>query len=164
MTEEARKYANALRMIADCDGNRCSKCEQVELFDVLACSMQWKVLYSSADLIESLSYLLEQSENKLSELLYYTTGGRFSKTDYSTDDMRRFVDDYSQSVCEECEKSAQLDQVTRERDAAIRDLIAHGTCDVCGYEPQEDVCIRCRSYTERPYWKWRGVEVEDVHA
>ena len=56
--------------------------------------------------------------------------------------------------------SAQLDQVTMERDAAMEDLSAHRPCDACGYEPQEDTCVRCRSYTERPYWKWRGAEVE----
>ena len=68
---------------------------------------------TAADLIEALSAELEETQNKLSELLYYVTGGRFSKMDYSTDDMRRFVDDYNQSVCSECD---ELEEVKRERD------------------------------------------------
>ena len=55
--------------------------------------------------------------------------------------------------------SDQLEQVTRERDAAVEDLSAHRPCDACGfYELQGNDCMRCRRYTERPMWEWRGVE------
>lgn len=57
--------------------------------------------------------------------------------------------------------TAQLEQVTRERDAAVEDLSAHRPCDACSlYELQSNDCMRCRRYTEHPMWEWRGVEVE----
>ena len=65
------------------------------------------------DSIADMYAQLEQTENKLSELLSYATGGRFSNADYSIDDMRRFVDDYNQSECNECD---QLEYVNNERD------------------------------------------------
>lgn len=118
---------------------------------------------TAADLIESLSAELEQTENKLSELLYYVTGGRFSKTDYSTDDMRRFVDDYNQSVCSECE---ELEQVKRERDAAVEALQDSALCEECEhYEKsmQEEPCNACMKYPYcfKPNWRWRGVKEEN---
>lgn len=36
--------------------------------------------------------------DKLSELLSYASGGRFSKPDYTIEDMKRFVDDYLDSL------------------------------------------------------------------
>ena len=112
---------------------------------------------TAADLIESLSAELEQTENKLSELLYYVTGGRFSKTDYSTDDMRRFVDDYNQSVCSECE---ELEQVKRERDAAVEDLKEFCSCHHCQHY-KRDCNDKCYFVTGlKPDWQWRGVREE----
>ena len=61
--------------------------------------------------------------------------------------------------------SEQLEQAARERDAAVEDLSAHRPCDACGfYELQGNDCMRCRRYTERPMWKWRGVEVEGING
>lgn len=55
--------------------------------------------------------------------------------------------------------AAELEQVKRERDAAVDDLSAHRHCDDCGlYELQGVRCMQCRRYTERPYWQWRGVK------
>ena len=55
--------------------------------------------------------------------------------------------------------AAELEQVKRERDAAVEDLSAHRPCDACGlYELQGVRCMQCRRYTERPYWQWRGVK------
>lgn len=86
----------------------------------------------------------------------------FSKMELPTGEQECTLSrDSAMSLIDEIESlSAQLEQVTRERDAAVEDLSAHRPCDACGYEPQEDACMRCRSYAERPYWKWRGVEVE----
>ena len=119
--------------------------------------------YTKDELIESMSAELEQTENKLSELLYYVTGGRFSKTDYSTDDMRRFVDDYNQSVCSECE---ELEQVKRERDAAVEDISRE--CHKCkhfkvlfnGCTPDYD-CDRSDVCRDNDNWQWRGVKEEN---
>lgn len=45
---------------------------------------------------------IEQARNKLSELLSYVTGGRFSKPSYTIEDMKRFADDYQQDECAKC--------------------------------------------------------------
>ena len=53
----------------------------------------------------------------------------------------------------------EIEKLERERDAAVEDLSAHRPCDACGlYELQGDNCFRCRRCTERPFWKWRGVQ------
>lgn len=106
----------------------------------------------AVNIIKRLSAQLEQAENKLSELLSHATGGRFSKPDYSIDDMCRFVDDYNQSTCEKCD---ELAQVTRERDAAICDINMLCQCDVC--------TRMCKYDKPNPYCKcvdfeWRGAE------
>ena len=57
--------------------------------------------------------------------------------------------------------SEQLEQVTKERDAAVEDLEAHRPCDACGYyELQGYDCMNCRRYTDRPMWRWRGLQEE----
>lgn len=64
--------------------------------------------------------------------------------------------------------SAQLDQVTRERDAAIRDLC--GYCGVCIYKTLPNTYEFCRNckhsnrhyFTNEPAldsWQWRGADV-----
>ena len=42
-------------------------------------------------------------EERLSGLLWHTTGGLLSKTNYTLDEMIRAVDDYQQRCCDECE-------------------------------------------------------------
>lgn len=65
--------------------------------------------------------------------------------------------------------SAQLDQVTRERDSAVEDL--SGYCGVCIYKTLPNAYEFCRNckhsnrhyFTNEPAlnnWQWRGVEVE----
>ena len=55
--------------------------------------------------------------------------------------------------------SAQLDQVTRERDAAVEQLKEFdcATCVNCNLMHLSSVCKKCRN---ADYWQWRGVEVE----
>ena len=123
-----------------------------------------------ADMIEFLSAQLEQTENKLAELLSHATGGRFSKSDYGIDDMRRFVDDYNQSICSQCE---DIKRVTRERDAAVADLreadlvdCAHCKHYASSMIPCQCDCDNCRldcvckTCSRNSNWQWRGVEVE----
>ena len=57
----------------------------------------------------------EEMRTKLSELLSYMTGGRYSNVAYSIEDMKRFVDDYRQCECEECDLSKAEEQNTRLR-------------------------------------------------
>lgn len=173
MNEGAKMLVNALREDAE-----------------RACANGWETpitlgdhLNEAAGLIESLSDQLEQTENKLSELLYYVTGGRFSKTDYSTDDMRRFVDDYTQSECNECDQleyvnnerdglnimlaqaQAMLETRTKERDAAVEDLRkvcrAVSVCFCCKSRDAEYVSNDCMDCVNSCNWQWRGVEVKD---
>lgn len=161
MTEEAKLIVAALR--TSCEEN--GSCPDCPVNYWCHAKNGVRIEDDAADLIESLSEQLEQTENKLSELLYYVTGGRFSKTDYSTDDMRRFVDDYNQSTCDECDKCDELEQVTRERDAAFRH-IKRGcrACSACRYgddtPENNEVCDKCipnpEGYSE---WQWEGVEV-----
>lgn len=102
-------------------------------------------------------------EAKLAELLCHVTGGRFSKTTYSIEEMKRFADDFRQEECEKCE---ELEQVKRERDAAVEDLKAvvihetmgacetckHNTGEECDFELSATVCAQ----NDRVGWEWRG--------
>lgn len=58
--------------------------------------------------------------------------------------------------------SAQLEQVTRERDAAINDLRIDKCCQFCVNDETKDklpfACTSCG--TKKSNWQWRGVEVE----
>lgn len=55
----------------------------------------------------------------------------------------------------------EIEQVKRERDAAVGDLEAARTCQTCGYyELQGYDCMRCSNSVSHPHWKWRGPEVE----
>ena len=59
--------------------------------------------------------------------------------------------------------SAQLDQVTRERDAAVEDLKYVGKidgtfCEICKHQPEED-CEK-RKFENMDCFEWRGVEEE----
>ena len=97
MTEEAKTCFEILKKAARFGVANCQLCPAYPVCPTGTAGWNNEcMLETAADLIESLSEQLEQTENKLSELLYYVTGGRYSKTDYSTDDMRRFVDDYNQ--------------------------------------------------------------------
>ena len=42
-------------------------------------------------------------EHRLSGLLWHTTGGLLSKTNYTLDGMMHAVNDYQQRCCDECE-------------------------------------------------------------
>ena len=56
--------------------------------------------------------------------------------------------------------SAQLDQVTRERDAAVEDMILGRICATCRYHNNSATskCAGCLSWHSN--WQWRGVEKE----
>lgn len=140
------------------------------------------IFETAADLIESFSAELERTENKLSELLYYVTGGRFSKVGYSTDDMRRFVDDYCQSVCDECDELEQvkaerdglnvllgqaqsmLETRTRERDAVVKDLEFFAACQFCKHYEENTCTGECTVPGAKTHWQWRGVQEHGVGA
>lgn len=61
---------------------------------------------------------------------------------------------------------AQLEQVTRERDAALRSLKrGYRACSACRYgddtPENNEVCSKCRPNNEGySEWQWQGVEVE----
>lgn len=60
--------------------------------------------------------------------------------------------------------SVQLDQVTRERDAAVEDLRkvcrVVSVCFYCKSRDAEYVSNDCMDCVNSCNWKWRGVEVE----
>ncbi len=67
---------------------------------------RWKEWYYRFRL--KLAYLIcpeyfDDIEERLSGLLYHTTGGLLSKTNYTLNGMISAVDNFQQSCCEECE-------------------------------------------------------------
>ena len=61
--------------------------------------------------------------------------------------------------------AAELEQVKRERDAAVEDVAKLKRCEHCrGYEeflkPDGNI-ERCNECEERSHWQWRGVKKED---
>lgn len=55
--------------------------------------------------------------------------------------------------------SDQLEQVTRERDAAMEDLEMLADCETCIHDDDE-ACEHCCDCITRGNWQWRGAEVE----
>ena len=57
--------------------------------------------------------------------------------------------------------SAQLEQVTRERDAAMESVNARRACTDCAFDDFAQIGIpECRTCDRGSNWQWRGVEVE----
>lgn len=130
----------------------------------------------AAEMMEALVHQRDEAENdrdaleaKLSELLSHVTGGRFSKSTYSIEDMKRFADDYQQTECEKCD---ELAQVKRERDAAVDDITKAEPCFACKhFKHNGGKCGGGRLCWEKtlqaevagkeykgPWWEWRGVQ------
>ena len=60
---------------------------------------------------------------------------------------------------------ATLAEVTRERDAAVRDLALHDCCDSCKHSPfgyEKEICMGCSSVDSA--WDWRGVCAENTEG
>lgn len=129
-------------------------------------------IHDAAETIRQLADELEETQDKLCELLSYVTGNRFSKPTYSITEMKSFADDYFQQECQKCE---ELAQVKRERDAAIRDLkeVDKFACEHCKHYALEmneacmeaDVnCEKCKNLCSchdcevNSQWEWRGVQ------
>ena len=57
--------------------------------------------------------------------------------------------------------SEQLEQVTRERDAAMESVNARRACTDCAFDDFTQIGIpECRTCDRGSNWQWRGVEVE----
>ena len=63
--------------------------------------------------------------------------------------------------------SAELEQVKRERDAAVKDLRTFTEpCRACAHVGSNDICHECRfeliegHHITRTGWQWRGVKEE----
>lgn len=54
--------------------------------------------------------------------------------------------------------AAELEQVTRERDAAVKDLAIHKFCHLCAEDPIAEEASKCPSCVNKCYWQWRGVK------
>ena len=77
----------------------------------------------------------------------------------------RYCDNFYHEAADLIESlSAQLEQVTRERDVAVEALRDTACCSDCkNYATQMDsepckTCLMCPSQS-KPNWQWRGVEV-----
>lgn len=109
---------------------------------------------------------MQKQLNEFSEFLCHMTGGLLSKTNYTAQEMISAAEDYQQKVCGECDLRAEnenlraeLEQVKRERDAAVSDLetvMAYGggnldTCTFC----KNGQCYE-RGGTKLCNPEWRG--------
>lgn len=107
---------------------------------------------------------------KLECLLCYATGNRYSKSEYSLQDMERMVDDYVQQLIDEATENTvsrdEYERVCRERDAAIADISLSITgnrftdpCAICKHKFGEDPCqcLECDEVTPNGNFEWRGV-------
>lgn len=115
---EAREAADCIEELAASLGALENKLEEYK--DLSERRLRRKNMYkdrSERDFMLYLQYktLLHESqeklaevESKLSELLSYMTGGRFSKTTYSIEEMKRFIDDYQQDMCAKCDEVLDL--------------------------------------------------------
>ena len=104
---------------------------------------------------------------KLECLLCYATGNRYSKSEYSLQDMERMVDDYVQQLIDEATDNTvsreEYERVCRERDEAVADLktsVEDGVCHVCNNFGKDyslkGKCRECFQGAENNF-EWRGV-------
>ena len=95
-------------------------------------------------------------------IAHYVFGHNGDCGDYGEDWM--WLDDICKQVINLIESlSAQLDQVTRERDAAVEDLKYVGKidgtfCEICKHQPEED-CEK-RRFENMDCFEWCGMEKE----
>lgn len=165
---------NVERMIAGlrcCAANK-NVCAAVEcpLFELCQAN-KINPLLVAAEMMEALKAQKEAAENgladleaKLAELLCHVTGGRFSKAAYSIEEMKRFADDFRQEECEKCE---EMEQVKRERDAAVADVkslcatnyFSGDYCAYCKHRESDGQCFHeCTPWSGKWGWEWRGAQ------
>lgn len=90
-------------------------------------------------------------------IAHYVFGHNGDCGDYGEDWM--WLDDICKQVINLIESlSAQLDQVTRERDAAVEDMILGRICATCRdhNNPATSKCAGCLSWHSN--WQWRGLK------
>ena len=152
--------------------------EQLRTESLYADKASLEIMDLCMDAATALSTLQAENEemqkhlNEFSEFLCHMTGGLLSKTNYTAQEMISAAEGYQQNVCGECDLRAEneklraeLEQVKRERDAAV-ESIPH-ECKTCVYHtvffngctPDHD-CTNpdggCSNNCDR--WKWRGIK------
>jgi hypothetical protein len=103
------------KYISNLCGNRTIKCEEY-------CIKDDCLIVKAATALSTLQTENEEMQKQLnmfSEFLCHMTGGLLSKTNYTAQEMISAAEDYQQKVCGECDLRAELEQVKRERDAAV---------------------------------------------
>lgn len=135
---------------------------------------QYNIMGVAATALSTLQAENEEMQkhlNEFSEFLCHMTGGLLSKTNYTAQEMISAAEDYQQNVCGECDLRAEneklrvgLEQVKRERDAAVKAVERVRSCKDCGHYTGEwtPPCKECQDSEEHhPYFKWRGPQKED---
>lgn len=102
---------------------------------------------------------IEQQLMNFSSFLCEMTGGRMSKTNYTVQAMVDEAHDYFERVCDECSDrqeladiKKELEQVKKERDAALADLNEVRPCTLCKNHLDPKICRGCMG----EHWEWRG--------
>ena len=133
MTDKERENVAALRCLTEDD---CICFPNVAL----------TAMRDAADLIESLS---KQCDDQ-NEMLHWAYG-ILKKLD-------KGLEEHGFDSFEEV--YAQLEQVTKERDAALDDLEMLSDCETCLHDDFSEECDHCCNTILRGNWQWRGVEME----
>lgn len=171
------------RGLEHCTGSNmdCVGCPYRGISEYAPC---WIVMERDAlECIAGLEKANAEIEDKLSKLLYCVTGGRFSKTTYTADEMQRFAEDYQQDQCGRCEEvgEAQADMTdeakrlvkalrnsydySSRRDDDAADMIEKlsvergrywAFIEDMGCESCSGDCDKC---VDGSAWTWSGVEL-----
>ena len=110
---------------------QCRNCQKLKVPDM----KEW-----FKNVRHRLAYLIapdwiEDLESRLSSLLCHCTGYKLSKSYYPTDTMIRAADDHQQSLCAECEKIAECENLRQKFKTAIEKQQAQQV------ELTEDECL-----------------------
>ena len=164
MTNEEKLIVNTLRECAV--ATQCSKC-------VVICGDNECLFTSAAKLIESLSEKNKHLEYTLVGIMHFVDKWLDNVEPYSLIDdpsgqiaidraaeARRITLEHIEDLTREMYRRGQeLEQVKRERDAAVEDLEMLADCEACIHDDDE-ACEHCCDVTIRGNWQWRGVQEE----
>ena len=147
------------------------------------------LIKENSDLRDSIAQIYnkyEKSETKLSKLLYHVTSGKYSKTDYTIQDMRRFADDELDRIIRDNieETSADNRKLAEMLEKARYDLKSGWQCSSCKHrrfsivKPEKQSREWCLKYSPTGFgfydaagpwvtcggYEWNGITSNDNEA